>query len=171
MACAGEHYGYQRHAGGCVHSRSVVTLKDDLWVVVDHVTGSGHHTMRLHWLGGDFPYAFDVDDSRLTLETEDGNFFVQVLDLQGQPIAGDVAAGQEQPPRGWLSRYYGEKIAVPSLAVTAAQEVPATLVSVLSGDLKPVVAVNGAEWSIGIGGQQLSFRLVDGRITTIACTY
>jgi hypothetical protein len=33
--CEGEHYGYQRHPGRCVHRRSVLFLKDDLWVVVD----------------------------------------------------------------------------------------------------------------------------------------
>src|SRR6185437_3929920 len=28
--CAGEHYGYQRHAGSCVHRRSILFAKDDL---------------------------------------------------------------------------------------------------------------------------------------------
>ena len=31
---SGEHYGYRRHPGGCVHRRSVLFLKDDTWVVV-----------------------------------------------------------------------------------------------------------------------------------------
>jgi asparagine synthase (glutamine-hydrolysing) len=165
LACAGEHYGYQRHPGGCVHSRSVVFLKDDLWVVVDHVTGSGSHALRLHWLGGDFPYTFDPHDSRLALETEDGHFFVQVLDTRGRPIAGDVVAGQEKPPRGWLSRYYGEKIAVPSFAVTAERDLPVTFVSVLSGGSKASAIVDGAAWSIVMGDRRLRFRLADGRVT------
>jgi len=165
LACAGEHYGYQRHAGGCVHTRSVVFLKDDLWVVVDHVTGSGSHTMRLHWLGGDFPYAFDADASRLALETEDGHFFIQVLDVEGHPMAADVVSGQDKPPRGWLSRYYGEKVAVPSLAVAAAREVPATFVSVLSGGRKPKVVVDGPNWSIDMIDRCLRFQLADGRVT------
>jgi asparagine synthase (glutamine-hydrolysing) len=169
-ACAGEHYGYRRHPGGCVHTRSVVFLKDDLWVVVDHVTGSGRHATRLHWLGGDFPYAYDAGASRLTLETEAGKFFVQVLDAAGQSIPGDVVAGQERPPRGWLSRYYGEKIAVPSLAVTADRDLPATFVSVLSGGREPEVAVDGQRWSIGIDGRRLGFTLADGRVSALTCT-
>src|SRR5262249_33285953 len=56
---SGEHDGYRRHDGGCIHRRSVLFLKDDLWVVVDHVRGSGRHSVRLHWLGGDLPFSFD----------------------------------------------------------------------------------------------------------------
>ena len=78
--CAGEHHGYRRHPGNCVHARSVLFLKDDLWVVVDHIVGDGSHAMRLHWLGGDFPYSYDAGASRLTLNTAAGDFFVQVLD-------------------------------------------------------------------------------------------
>jgi asparagine synthase (glutamine-hydrolysing) len=165
MACTGEHYGYQRYRGGCVHTRSLLFLKDDLWVVVDHVTGSGSHAIRLHWLGGDFPYVFDAIDNRLALETEAGGFFVQVLDAQGQPIPGNVVAGQERPPRGWLSRYYGEKVAVPSLAVAAEQDLPMTFVSVLSGGRTPEITVDGAEWSIVMNDRRLNFLLVDGRVT------
>jgi asparagine synthase (glutamine-hydrolysing) len=171
MACAGEHNGYQRHAGGCVHTRSVAFLKDDLWVVVDHVAGAGRHAMRLQWLGGDFPYSFDADSSRLMLDTDAGHFFVQVLDPQGRPLAGDVVAGQETPPRGWLSRYYGEKVPVPSLAVAAEQEVPATFVSVLSGGRKPDVVVDGTTWSVGFDDRQLTFQLTDGRVSALACTF
>jgi len=171
MACAGEHYGYQRHPGGCVHTRTIVFLKDDLWVVVDHVTGTGRHTTQLQWLGGDFPYAFDASTSRLTLDTEAGPFFAQVLDPEGRPIAGDVVAGEERPPRGWLSRYYGEKVAVPSLAVAAERDLPATFVSVLSGGRTPEVAVDRANWTFGLDDRQLTFQLADGRVSALACTF
>jgi asparagine synthase (glutamine-hydrolysing) len=169
-ACSGEHYGYQRHPGGCVHTRSVVFLKDDVWVVVDRVAGSGRHALRLHWLGGSYPYAYDADASRLTLETAAGNFFVQVMDAQGQSMPGDVVAGQERPPRGWLSRYYGEKIAVPSFAVAVDRDLPATLVSVLSGGSQPEVVVNGTQWSIRIDDRCLNFQLSDGCVSALTCT-
>ena len=81
---------------------------------------------RIAWLGGDFPYVFDRADGRLSMQTPAGDFSVQVLDERGHARDGDVVAGQERPPRGWLSRYYGEKIAVPSLAVAAECALPAT---------------------------------------------
>jgi len=163
--CAGEHYGYRRHPGGCVHRRSVLFLKDDLWVVVDHIAGSGQHAMRLHWLAGDFPHTYDGDISRLTLQTDAGPFFIQALDERGAPLPATVVAGQEHPPRGWLSCYYGEKIAVPSFAVHVAQVLPATFVSVLSGQHQPMVDVNGEDWSIAVGERRVNFRIIDGRVS------
>jgi Heparinase II/III-like protein len=168
--CSGEHYGYRRHPGSCVHKRSVAFLKDDLWVVIDHVSGSGTHAIRLHWLGGNFPHAYDADASRLTLQTGAGAFFVQVLDERGLPIAGDVVAGQERPARGWLSRYYGEKVAVPSFAVAGNRELPATFVSVLSGGRQPDVEVDGGRWTIRLDDRSASFRIDDGMVSELACT-
>jgi asparagine synthase (glutamine-hydrolysing) len=162
--CAGEHYGYQRQPGSCVHTRSVVFLKDDMWVVVDHVTGAGAHAIRLHWLGGDFPYVFERAAGRLTLQTPSGDFLIQVFDERGHVLKGDVVAGQERPPRGWLSRYYGEKIAVPSLAVDADRAIPATFVSVLSGGHRPFVEVNAETWSVVVRNRRVGFQLVNGRV-------
>ena len=139
-------------------------------MVVDHIAGTGTHAVRLHWLGGDFPYAFDAAASRLTLKTDAGDFFVQVRDREGRVVAADVAAGQEQPPRGWLSRYYGQKSAVPSFAVAVDREVPATLVSVLSGGQPAAVEVVGECWSIRQGDRCLRLRIADGRVTELTCT-
>ena len=108
--CEGEHYGYQRHPGRCVHRRSVLFLKNDLWVVVDRVEGSGTHRIRLHWLAGDFPYRIGPGGQpSLQLDTPDGPFYLAVFNAAGKPLSGDVVAGQSDPPRGWLSRYYGTK--------------------------------------------------------------
>jgi hypothetical protein len=165
--CAGEHHGYQRHPGHCVHSRSVLFLKDDLWVVVDHIVGDGSHAIRLHWLCGDFPYSNDAGAGRLMLNTAVGDFCVQVLDAGGHGIPGDVVAGREDPPRGWLSRYYGEKTAVPSLAVETERPLPATFVSVLCGGRTPDIRVSGDRWSIGVGAQQIGFRVADGLLSDV----
>ena len=54
----GEHYGYTRHPGRCVHRRSLVRLGDSLWVVVDRVSGGGPHGARLQWLAGAFPHEY-----------------------------------------------------------------------------------------------------------------
>jgi hypothetical protein len=140
-------------------------LKDDIWVVVDHIVGDGSHAIRLHWLCGDFPYSYDAGCGRLTLYTPVGDFSVQVLDLRGHAVSGDVVAGQEHPPRGWLSRYYGEKIAVPSLAVEAERLLPATFVSVLSGGQTPEVSVSGERWSISVGDHHIEFRVADGLLS------
>jgi asparagine synthase (glutamine-hydrolysing) len=157
--CEGAHYGYQRHPGRCVHRRSVLFVKDDLWVVVDRMEGSGTHRVRLHWLGGDFPYRPGVDgQTSLQLETPDGPFHVAVFNAAGGPMSGEIVAGQDDPPRGWLSRYYAEKVPVPSLSVELADRLPLTLVSIL-GPHVPSVSVSASSWSVMAGDRIVEFQL------------
>lgn len=158
----GEHFGYRRHAGHPVHQRSVLFLKDDVWIVVDRISGQGDHAVRLHWLGGEFPWSPAVAHDGFTLHTPEGDFSVRVVDETGAPMSGDVVAGQEDPPRGWLSLYYGEKVPVPSFAVKLTGTLPLTLISVLSG--KPCdLRREGAGWTVDWGSRLASFSLDNGR--------
>lgn len=131
LLAAGEHYGYARHPGGCVHRRSVLFFPDDLWVVFDHVRGEGEHHLRLHWLCGDFPWRADPENGMVELQTPEGELTVAVHDEHAVPLPATVVAGSEDPPRGWLSRHYGRKVPVPSLAVERTVTLPATFVTVI----------------------------------------
>jgi asparagine synthase (glutamine-hydrolysing) len=163
--CEGEHYAYQRHPGHCIHRRSVLFVKDDLWVVVDRIAGSGAHRIRLHWLGGDFPYRQGPDgQASLQLETPDGAFHLSVFNAAGHTVPGDIAAGREDPPRGWLSRSYGEKVPVPSLVAGMSERLPLTLVSIF-GPHVPAVSVTDSTWTVVAGGRVAGFEIaVDGGI-------
>ena len=164
VACSGEHYGFQRHAGNCIHRRSVLFSKDDLWIVVDQVRGTGTHEVRLHWLCGEFPFQYDQAQARLTLETPRGEFSILTLDNGGQSLAGDVVAGREEPPRGWVSRYYGEKRPTPSLAIERTAKLPFTFVSVL-GAGKPIVEISDGIWAVTTATARTSFQItVEGMI-------
>jgi len=164
--CEGEHYGFERHSGHCVHKRSVLFLKDDVTVVVDTVMGEGVHNARLQWLGGDFPYEFDRDKCRLGLATPAGSFYASVVDSSGRPCSGEVVAGGDDPKRGWLARYYGEKVPVPSLVVSQMGQLPTVFVSVLSHDI-PELSVTGTDWAVETPEQTLTFRIDSGSISTI----
>lgn len=158
---AGHHLGYRRHPGGCVHARQVLLVKDDLWVVVDTVSGEGEHEARLHWLAGDFPHAFEAGAARLTLDTPRGPFCVAVLDEAGRPLVADVVAGGEVPPRGWLSRHYGERRPVASLAASRRGPAPLRFVSLLSAG-PAAVKVEAHRWTVSAAGREIAFRLGDG---------
>lgn len=127
---AGEHYGFKRHPGRAVHRRSVLRVSDDVWVVVDTIAGDGDHTLRLHWLAAPHPF---VAAEALILETPAGPFRIQTFDLDARLLQGTVVAGDDEPPRGWLSRYYGEKVPTPSLAVEHHVQLPSGFITVLSG--------------------------------------
>jgi asparagine synthase (glutamine-hydrolysing) len=168
--CEGEHYGYQRHPGRAVHRRGVLYLKDDVWVVVDWVLGSGSHRARLHWLCGDFDYRLDPATCRVELATRQGPFTVEALDETGAPMVGDVVAGQDDPPRGWQSRYYGEKVPVPSFVVEQAAPLPVTFVSVLSGGAPSSVAVANGRWRVIHGDATIEFAMQSQRFAAVSIT-
>jgi hypothetical protein len=126
-------------------------------VVRDTVLGTGAHRARLHWLAGPFPWTFEADKARLVLETPVGGFTIWVLDEAGRPLAADVVEGRQTPPRGWLSRYYGEKEAVPSLAVEIEATCPLSLVTVFGpGPVQPSVTADWVEVKAGDTTYRLS---------------
>lgn len=156
----GEHHGYARHPGRCVHRRSVLMLGDDVGVVVDRIEGEGRHAARLHWLAGDF--AYEYTGATLALETPRGRFALTTYDVHGAALPGDVVAGQEDPPRGWMSRYYAEKVAVPSLVVTREGDGVIEFVTVM-GDARAEVSVSDRAWTIAHEGERVRFTLDAGR--------
>lgn len=129
----GEHHGYRRHPGACVHRRSLLAIGADLWVVVDRIEGTGRHLLRLHWLGGNFSWTPPAFANGIELRTPVGVFAVHVYDAELRPLAGDVVAGEDDPPRGWLSRHYGQKSPVPSFAARVDALLPCTFVTILAG--------------------------------------
>jgi len=164
--CEGEHYGYRRKHD-CTHRRSVLMLKEGVWIVVDTVLGQSEHKARLHWLAGDFPFDFDALNARMTLHTPKGDFCVAALDALGNPArTADVVCGADNPPRGWLARHYGVKTPVPSLAAVYSGSAPITMVSILSPD-HATAEVNGPDWTIRSGASRVRFRIVEGRFEAI----
>jgi asparagine synthase (glutamine-hydrolysing) len=94
----------------------------------------------------------------LQLETPDGSFHIAVFNGSGKPLSGKIVAGQDDPPRGWLSRYYAEKVPVPSLAVEVSGSLPLTMVSILGAQV-PSLSVTGSTWSITVGDRIIEFGL------------
>jgi asparagine synthase (glutamine-hydrolysing) len=143
----GEHYGFRRYPGHCVHRRTILFDKQETWVVVDDILGEGTHAARLHWLGGD--YSFDMPQRhRMRLFTPQGRFEVAVYMGDGNPAPSGVASGQENPPRGWLSRHYGVKVPAPSLAAVCEDELPLRFVTVLTPHGQHTVTASAETWTL-----------------------
>lgn len=157
----GEHYGYARHPGGVVHRRSVLRVGDDLWIIVDTLTGEGTHRARLHWLCGEFPV--ETTAGGVKLNTPKGALSLAVYDELGATQLLDVVAGQDDPPRGWLSRYFGEKVAVSSVALAREVRLPWTAVTVVGAGAVSA-RVNAGAWTVNAEGVETRFTLRDGAI-------
>lgn len=130
----GEHNGYRRRLG-VVHRRAVF-CDGDVWVVIDDLIGSGCHTARLHWLLPELPYR--LEGLRIRLETSAGSYSLQTFCSKDNAVslvrAAHTLAGEidNDPVRGWISRYYGDKESALSLAVHAQDVLPMRFVTVLS---------------------------------------
>lgn len=161
----GEHYGYSRLEQPVIHRRSIAMMPDGVAFVIDRLLGDAVHEVALHWLGGPYPYEFSARDRRLTLATPHGAFGVTLFG-GGPDAVIDVVAGGEQPPRGWLSRYYAERVAVPSLISRSTAQLPLELVSVLGPD-DATVEQRAGGYRIGYAGRFVEVDVSDGDIRGI----
>jgi asparagine synthase (glutamine-hydrolysing) len=111
----GEHDGYKPVS----HQRTVMTLDDDRWLVIDHLLANEAHQYALHWLLNDHP--FEQKNNSVLLSMDDMKYNVQVGMTEGH---GKISLVRADPNsmRGWRSRYYGHKEPAISLMLEAHQK-------------------------------------------------
>jgi hypothetical protein len=124
----GGHDGYRRLPDPVSHQRTVLSLGEDRWLVVDHLSASQSHHYDLHWLlidreygvqelaPGTFGVFLDIADGK----PSDSKVFIQVGLLGG---TGNFSVLRADPHsrRGWRSQYYGHKEPALSLLMEADQ--------------------------------------------------
>lgn len=147
-AWQGEHAGYQRLADPVNHKRTVLSLGEDRWLVVDHLSGKQDHHYSLHWLLCDSTYGvqelapanfrieLDVPGSKLP----DSKVLIQMGLLRGRGNFS-VLRGAENSTRGWRSRYYAEK--EPAISVLLETDQPRACFWTYFGYETDVVKVEG----------------------------
>jgi hypothetical protein len=113
----GEHDGYKRLADPVNHKRTVMSLGEDRWLAVDHLTGNNKHHYALHWLLCDGDYGVQelapgnglwLLPTETTSKLVDSKFNIQMGLLHGTGNFSIVRADPNST-RGWRSQYYGEK--------------------------------------------------------------
>ena len=94
------------------HRRTIMTLEDDRWLVIDHLVANEPHHYVLHWLLNDFPY--EQKNNSILLSLNEMKYGVQVGMTHGNGNFSLVRADTNST-RGWRSQYYGHK--EPALSV------------------------------------------------------
>lgn len=132
----GMHDGYAKI--GATHRRAIIQPLENIWGVVDDVTGSGPHTARVHWLTPDVPFDsvssscyelnFKAGAMRLIWATTARAGFDLVR--AGEHIAGDTD-GTTDSARGWISRHYGKLEPALSFAAECHSELPIRFLTVV----------------------------------------
>ena len=102
----GEHDGYRRLADPVNHKRTVLSLGDERWLIIDHLTAIKSHHYALQWLLIDLP--FEQRENSLLLSIDVWKCKTQFGMLEAN---GDFSIVRADPnsTRGWRSQYYGDK--------------------------------------------------------------
>jgi heparinase II/III-like protein len=94
---SGRHDGYQRFATPATHSRSILFLKQNYWVVLDEVESNGNHTAELR-------FHFDAGANPLIEATR-----TAAIEEQGVKVTAFGAEGRWRREEGWVSHCYGNR--------------------------------------------------------------
>jgi hypothetical protein len=99
----GRHDGYQRLAKPATHSRSILFIKNDYWVVLDEVESRGDHV-------ADLRFHFDADANPL-IEATNGPAIVlaETNEERGLQVTVFGAEGRWRREEGWVSHCYGSR--------------------------------------------------------------
>jgi hypothetical protein len=140
----GEHDGYTR--SGVTHRRALTQVDDNIWLVVDDLTGAGEHTLSLHWLLPDAAWAL-ASPTTLDLQTDQGTVRLhiaanQTLQTSLTRAGGTILASGAEPEdraSGWISRYYGRLEPALSLSAQTIGCLPVRYITVaMLGNIWPV---------------------------------
>jgi hypothetical protein len=100
----GTHDGYLQRGLATRHTRSVLRIGDEHWLVCDNLDSPVHHDYRLHWLLCDA--SFDVEElAGIVLHTPSGDYQVQVASSACR-MESSLLRADANGPRGWRSAYY-----------------------------------------------------------------
>jgi hypothetical protein len=149
------HDGYSRLPSPAIHTRAILFLKKDYWVLRDHVDSRGEHQVRA-W--------FHFDSSIVPLHTRENKIrgSCQNSDPAALHIAAFAPDGNWSKESGWVSQCYGERVGAPvfafSVLVNGSEELVTFLLPETSGaGSKPLVreieTLHGRAFEVNIAGK------------------
>jgi hypothetical protein len=130
---SGRHRGYEQLSKPGIHTRSILFLKHDYWVIRDRVELTGKHQIDLwfHFESGASP-----------------EIHANELHENGAKIASFAPSGRWTKEEGWVSHCYGERAPAPVCVFSAEAEGEFEIVTFV---LPTAMAVNEIEVSDGRG--------------------
>lgn len=148
------HDGYGRLPRPATHTRSILFLKHDYWVIRDHVASSGDHLLKL-W------FHFDLGVGPLRSKTSDAQV-ISEGDTRFQ-LTTFAQGGEWTTERGWVSSCYGRKEEAPVFAFTHLAKGTEELVTFLlpqvtgggpSPKVREIEAVEGRAFEIKVDNRR-----------------
>lgn len=150
---AGSHDGYNKLPQPATHTRSILFLKHNYWVLRDQIETTGTHHLEPSFHLGLRAAPLHGKDNTVRIISENGNSAV----LQMSAFAGNVQWRQEQR---WVSECYGEMKAAPVFAFTVlangSEELVTFLLPEVAGarpKVREIETLYGRAFEIDIGAK------------------
>lgn len=138
----GEHYGYCRLPGKLTHRRGLWSLNNGIYVIVDRIIQKQNiqHKIILQWLLGPWNVKLKSKDNwqEIIQDIPCGKYslylnnFTENLEVLKDKDFSIVKGREGENPRGWVSRYYGERNAVTSVELSCVTENPLFFISIFA---------------------------------------
>ncbi len=114
---------------GITHTRRILFVKPDYWILWDIVDGAGSHSAEqlFHFAAETEVEFFDQKNIRVNYAAGPA---LLISNLAGE-LAFTKMIGEEKPIQGWISPEYGSKTAAPVVGIESSGEMPRVFVSIL----------------------------------------
>ena len=127
-----EHDGYLSLPDPVVHRRRVIFVKPGYWMLIDDLSGAAHHQVDLTFQFGPLDVSL-VTHPWARAQTAGGRV-LWISPFPSAPVRPSLKSGELMPPRGWISREYGERQPAPMLIYSFAVALPWRIVTLLLPD-------------------------------------
>src|SRR6185369_12147150 len=149
------HDGFDRLPNPAVHTRSILFLKNNYWVVRDRVESAGTHLLRA---------GFHLDSGTAPLYSNSKGVRVVSEDSRSAVMQIDAFApgGEWQKEPGWVSHCYGEREEAPAFSFSVLARGSAELVTFLLPErlgvgsrpsVREIEALNGRAFEVNLNGK------------------
>jgi hypothetical protein len=99
------HDAYDRLDDPVRYVRAILKINDEIWLVIDKLSGNEAHKYRLQWLLKNCRHDWDDGSRRLTLFPDDKEYSIRYGSF-GQILKTSLISADNNSPRGWWSPYY-----------------------------------------------------------------
>ncbi len=120
----GTHDGYERLHGSPSHTRSILFVKGDYWLLLDRLTSEAEHELELV-----FHFASDSNPELVSEGRE--KYLAEKGRDDGLTLFSWGSEGRWSREEGWVSHSYGERVSAPVWAFSANSKGSAELVTLL----------------------------------------
>ena len=154
--------------GKATHTRSLLYLRDQYWVVVDHIDTDRPRTLQVLWHYAPTCQVVLKQEEAVSINEAEGNLRIVAV---GEEVRwqAELVSGQEKPHiQGWYSAEYGTKEPNPTVIYTATIDQPTTFAWLL---VPAHGAVPKVDAQLREEAQKVRLRIDDGSQHSVEITF